>query len=146
MDISSDFSSEVFWAEFLSYQKKYVPADFTEDKVHIYETVDSTNSELLRGLENVDPLIDSDGQLTELGRKFDKTLVAAGNQTAGRGRIGRRFYSPDKTGIYFSVIYIPKSMPFDPAKITAASAVAIGRAIENVFSVKTKIKNDNELK
>jgi len=145
MEIPSDFTSEVFWSEFCLYQKNYFPVDFTKDKVSIYETIDSTNSELLRRLEDIGTLIDSNGQITELGKKIDKTLVAAGKQTAGRGRIGRRFYSPDRTGIYFSVIHLPKSVPFDPAKITAASAVAMCRAIENLFSVKAKIKWVNDI-
>ena len=33
-----------------------------------------------------------------------KTVVVATEQTAGKGRLGRSFYSPGDGGIYFSVI------------------------------------------
>ena len=99
--------------------------------------IDSTNSELLRRLENAGDFFDK--------RKYDKMLVAAKSQSAGRGRIGRRFYSPDKTGIYFSLIHVPKTQNLNPAKITAAAAVSVSRAIENVFGVATKIKWVNDI-
>ena len=38
-----------------------------------------------------------------LGAK-DGTLIIAEQQTGGKGRLGRSFYSPDKSGIYFSLI------------------------------------------
>ena len=36
------------------------------------------------------------------------TLVVANRQTAGRGRMGRSFYSPADTGAYFSILYEPQ--------------------------------------
>ena len=135
--MQDDFSAETFWKDFASYKKDFIPEDFSIDKVHIFDSIDSTNSELLRRLENAGDFFDK--------RKYDKMLVAAKSQSAGRGRIGRRFYSPDKTGIYFSLIHVPKTQNLNPAKITAAAAVSVSRAIEKVFGVETKIKWVNDV-
>ena len=143
--MQNDFTVENFWREFQSYKTDFIPADFSPSKVDLYDVIDSTNSELLRRIENLRLHSDSDVFLTEVSEKIDRTLVASGSQTAGRGRIGRRFYSPDKTGIYFSLAYIPKSKPINPACVTAASSVAVSRAIENVFGVETKIKWVNDV-
>lgn len=143
--MQNDFTVENFWREFQSYKTDFIPADFSPSKVDLYDVIDSTNSELLRRIENLRLHSDSDVFLTEVSEKIDRTLVASGSQTAGRGRIGRRFYSPDKTGIYFSLAYVPKSKAINPACVTAASSVAVSRAIENVFGVETKIKWVNDV-
>lgn len=135
--MQNDFSAETFWKDFTSYKEDFIPEDFSIDKVHVFDSIDSTNSELLRRLENAGGFFDK--------RKYDKMLVAAKSQSAGRGRIGRRFYSPDKAGIYFSLIHVPKTQELNPAKITAAAAVSVSRAIENVFGVATKIKWVNDI-
>lgn len=135
--MQDDFSAETFWKDFTSYKEDFIPEDFSIDKVHVFDSIDSTNSELLRRLENAGDSFDK--------RKYDKMLVAAKSQSAGRGRIGRRFYSPDKAGIYFSLIHVPKTQNLNPAKITAAAAVSVSRAIENVFGVATKIKWVNDI-
>lgn len=73
------------------------------------------------------------------------TCVIAGHQTAGRGRLGRSFYSPERQGIYLSVILKPD---FDISKavlITAAASVATSRAIQTVCGVHPQIKWVNDL-
>ena len=39
----------------------------------------------------------------------DGTVVIADGQTAGRGRLGRRFDSPRGMGLYLSVLWRPES-------------------------------------
>ena len=132
--MQDDFNEETFWEDFASYRKDFVPEDFSIDKVHIFDSIDSTNSELLRRLGNARDVND-----------LSKTLVSASSQSAGRGRVGRKFYSPDKTGIYFSFVHIPGTKDFNPAAITASASVAVSRAIEKVFGVETKIKWVNDV-
>ncbi|MBQ4237430.1 MAG: biotin--[Treponema sp.] len=132
--MQDDFCAETFWKDFASYKKDFVPEDFSIDKVHVFDSIDSTNSELLRRLENARDVND-----------LSKTLVSASSQSAGRGRVGRKFYSPDKTGIYFSFVHIPGTKDFNPAAITASASVAVSRAIEKVFGVETKIKWVNDV-
>ena len=83
-------------------------------RLEYFDTIDSTNSEAKRRLGAVPP-----GEY----RLFHKTVLVAGEQTAGRGRLGRKFYSPGGTGLYFSLVYAAGSVS-DPGKITAVAAVA----------------------
>ena len=99
-------------------------------RLEYFDIIDSTNSEAKRRLGAVPP---------EGYRLFHKTVLVAGEQTAGRGRLGRKFYSPGGTGLYFSLVYAAGSVS-DPGKITAVAAVAVCRAIKSVFNVDAGIK------
>jgi len=72
-------------------------------------------------------------------------VLAAEGQTAGKGRMGRWFYSPLGHGIYFSLLLRPGSKTKDASLITAAAAVATAQAIEKILGVKTGIKWVNDL-
>lgn len=97
-------------------------------KIETFDTIGSTNS-YAKGLEITDRPI----------------AVVADKQSAGRGRLGRTFESPEGTGVYLSVAFKPD---FDLDKalfITMAAAVATCRAIEKVAGVSPKIKWVNDL-
>ena len=72
-------------------------------------------------------------------------VLAAEEQTAGKGRQGRSFYSPAGHGVYFSLLLRPGSKTGDAALITSAAAVAAARAIEAVLGVRVGIKWVNDL-
>ena len=55
-------------------------------------------------------------------------VILAKRQTAGRGRLGRSFFSPDGTGLYLSVLLRPDCTAEDCGRITQTAAVAAGRA------------------
>ena len=61
------------------------------------------------------------------------TLVVANRQTAGRGRRGHSFESPAGTGLYMSLILRPDCDAGKFQMITAASAVAVCLAIEELL-------------
>jgi len=73
------------------------------------------------------------------------TLVLARRQTAGRGRFGRAFYSPDESGIYASFILRPDIAADRAVMITSMAAVAVARAMERVAPVKASIKWVNDV-
>ncbi|MDD3173881.1 MAG: biotin--[acetyl-CoA-carboxylase] ligase [Herbinix sp.] len=73
------------------------------------------------------------------------TVIIAREQTEGRGRMGRSFYSPNSSGIYFSIILRPKLNLEDSLLITTAAAVAVAQAIETVAGVKASIKWVNDV-
>ena len=58
------------------------------------------------------------------------TTVVSGEQTAGRGRRGRSFYSPKDSGVYLSIISEPNYNISKAVLITAAAAVATAKAID----------------
>jgi len=72
-------------------------------------------------------------------------ILAAEEQTAGKGRFGRSFYSPAGHGVYFSLLLRPGPKTTGAALITSAAAVAAARAIEEVTGIHTGIKWVNDL-
>jgi BirA family biotin operon repressor/biotin-[acetyl-CoA-carboxylase] ligase len=72
-------------------------------------------------------------------------VLAAEEQTAGKGRMGRGFHSPARHGVYFSLLLRPGSKADDAALITSAAAVAAARAVEEVIGVRVGIKWVNDL-
>ncbi len=72
-------------------------------------------------------------------------LIIAEHQTGGRGRLGRSFYSPSGTGIYFSLILRPELLPDETVLITSAAAVAVAEAIEKMTKKNVAIKWVNDI-
>ena len=75
----------------------------------------------------------------------DGTIVIAEEQTGGRGRLSRKFFSPRYKGILFSVILRPHILPQQAPKYTLLAAVAIVRAIRKITGVKAGIKWPNDI-
>lgn len=73
------------------------------------------------------------------------TVVIAEEQTMGRGRFGRQFFSPAGTGIYMSILLRPQLEPSDSTLITTATAVAVAEAIEEITGESTGIKWINDI-
>jgi len=72
-------------------------------------------------------------------------VLVAQEQTAGKGRQGRGFYSPAGHGVYFSLLLRPCLKTNEASLITSAAAVAVARAIEDVFGISAGIKWVNDL-
>lgn len=73
------------------------------------------------------------------------TVVIAGHQTGGRGRLGRSFSSPAGMGIYLSVILRPDCRPEELMHLTCAAGVAASKAVETATGVCPGIKWTNDL-
>ena len=73
------------------------------------------------------------------------TVIIAREQTEGRGRMGRSFYSPMASGVYFTLILRPTLNLEDSLLITTAAAVAVVKAIEAVAGIKAGIKWVNDI-
>lgn len=106
-------------------------------KLFHLKKIDSTNEEALRRLRAC------------LGaqeiRALDKTIILADEQSAGRGRMKRAFYSPADAGLYFTAIHAPQNPIQDPAALTAMAAVAVCRSLKEFFGVDAKIKWVNDI-
>ncbi len=119
--------------------------DFADCHTEWLKEIDSTNTYAKRLLSECGNLRTADGMLTPAGEKYHRAVIVAESQTAGRGRLGRTFISPDKTGIYLSVIYAPSGGITKPAVITAFAAVAVCRAIKNLYRIEPYIKWINDI-
>lgn len=99
-------------------------------KVQVFSELDSTNRYLK--------------ELAKEGAK-EGTIIIANQQSAGRGRLGRSFFSPAESGIYMSILLRPEVELQKSVRITSMAAVAVARAIEKVSGIETKIKWVNDI-
>ena len=98
--------------------------------VRCFELIDSTNSYLKR----------------EAASGAPSGLVAVANeQTAGRGRSGRSFFSAADCGIYLSLLIRPHCEPQKTMTLTAHAAVAVCEAISSTCGVEAEIKWTNDI-
>jgi len=72
-------------------------------------------------------------------------VVFAESQTRGRGRLGRKWLSPARKGLWFSVLLRPDLRPQAATQLTVASATALVRAIRAVTGLKADIKWPNDI-
>lgn len=105
-------------------------ARFDDVLVCVFDEIDSTNTQAKR--------------MALDGFEGDALLVA-NSQTAGRGRMGRSFYSPAQTGAYFSILHTLNTPLCDAVAITSAASVAVMRAIRTLTGIQTEIKWVNDL-
>lgn len=74
------------------------------------------------------------------------SILLANQQTKGRGRLGRGFYSPPDTGVYMSMLLRPEGLePAQAVRITTMAAVAACRAIEEISGREARIKWVNDI-
>ncbi|MBE6529193.1 MAG: biotin--[acetyl-CoA-carboxylase] ligase [Ruminococcaceae bacterium] len=100
-----------------------------EDRIFFYEKCDSTNTAAKKWAKD--------------GNR-GAALFAAAAQTAGRGRMGRSFFSPPKSGVYFTLVKT-LDRPENPVGATCAAAVAVLQAIFEICGVTCEIKWVNDL-
>ncbi len=72
-------------------------------------------------------------------------VVFAESQTRGRGRLGRKWMSPSKRGLWFSVLLRPDLRPQEATRLTVASATALRRAIRSQTGLEPEIKWPNDI-
>ncbi len=105
---------------------------------------------ICKGMElNVVPALDSTNTMVRekaaAGAPEGYTVIA-NQQTGGRGRCGRGFFSPPDTGIYMSLLLRPLHCSAKQAvRLTTMAAVAACEAIEAVSGEKTQIKWVNDI-
>ncbi|MBP1994765.1 biotin--[acetyl-CoA-carboxylase] ligase [Paenibacillus eucommiae] len=99
-------------------------------RLHVYEDVESTQivaqSLVTAGAE-------------------EGTLVIAEQQTSGKGRMGRKWYSPRGKGIWMSLVLTPKIPLFYTPQLTLLTAVALCRTLRQLCAIDIGIKWPNDL-
>lgn len=71
--------------------------------------------------------------------------VFAESQTAGRGRLGRSWFSPGGQGLWFSVLLRPPLHPQAITRITIAAATALMRGLQEETGLPLQIKWPNDI-
>jgi BirA family biotin operon repressor/biotin-[acetyl-CoA-carboxylase] ligase len=98
--------------------------------IHHFYSVDSTNSTAYA--------------LAVQGAK-EGEIVVAESQRKGRGRLGRKWFSPQLSNLYLSVILRPAIPPQQASLITLMAAVATAGAIERFAGLQPMIKWPNDI-
>ncbi|HWI54103.1 MAG TPA: biotin--[acetyl-CoA-carboxylase] ligase [Desulfobacteria bacterium] len=109
--------------------KDLLTGDIIGRNIVYHEVVDSTNviarAMALKGSE-------------------EGTVIIAEEQTAGKGRMGRSWFSPAGQGLWFSIILRPQICPADAPKLTLVAAVAVAKTLREV-GIQAGIKWPNDI-
>lgn len=110
--------------------RQYLRGEARSLALNVYDSVSSTNI-VLRELAN--------------SGSPEGTVVVAATQTGGRGRKGRSFFSPERTGVYVSILLKPDIAAEDATFITTTAAVAVCDAVGAVSDRIPEIKWVNDV-
>lgn len=72
-------------------------------------------------------------------------VVFAESQSRGRGRLGRKWLSPARRGLWFSVLLRPTLRPQAVPRITIMAAVAVWEAVREEIGLQLEVKWPNDL-
>ena len=99
--------------------------------VHHFDSIDSTNRHAM-----------------ELARRgaSEGEVVVAETQTAGRGRLGRAFFSPAGVSFYGSIVLRPNIPPARAPQITLVAGLAVAATVERYAKVRPALKWPNDVR
>ncbi len=83
-------------------------------------------------------------QLAEEGAA-EGTVIIADRQSAGRGRLGRRWESPSAVNLYCSILLRPQIPVQQAPQLTFLSAVAVAETLQQLYHLDAKVKWPNDL-
>lgn len=72
-------------------------------------------------------------------------IIIANEQTEGRGRLGKTFFSPKDTGLYMSIVFSPDKSPEELFMLTIIAAVSVCEAVINITELPAEIKWVNDV-
>ncbi len=110
--------------------KNFLQTAWIGKRVVYYEVTDSTNIQA--------KCLAEEGAL-------HGTLVVAGRQEAGKGRRGRSWESPEKDGIFMTVLLRPDFEPQKASMLTIIAALAVTKALRTMFELPAEIKWPNDI-
>lgn len=100
------------------------------DEIFVFDEIDSTNAEALRRLKT---------------SYTDTLLLVAFSQTAGRGRLGRKWHSPKDAGLYLSLV---RNFPRELEGLQALSlvtALSVRESLQSLGADEIQLKWPNDL-
>lgn len=107
-----------------------LPLSTQLDQLQVFPSIDSTNTFLL----NEPP--------PEAGRY---RVAIAGQQTAGRGRMGRRWISPKDSGLYLSVAYTFRNDPQYVAALSLVAGICVAQTLRDYGDSGVSVKWPNDI-
>ncbi len=111
------------------HPSKLTEAKIIGRKIYYFDEVDSTHDMALKlALED---------------KRYEGTVIVSNMQTKGKGRLGRKWYSP-KGGIYFSIILRPDILIDRAGLITLMTSVAVTKSLREL-GILTQVKWPNDI-
>jgi BirA family transcriptional regulator, biotin operon repressor / biotin---[acetyl-CoA-carboxylase] ligase len=98
--------------------------------VHLYRQIGSTNDEARRLAQAAAP---------------EGLMVVAEEQSAGRGRAGRRWITRSGSALAFSLVLRPTAPPAQAVRLTMIAGLAVCEAIEQIAGVRAALKWPNDI-
>ncbi len=99
--------------------------------VDYFSVLDSTNAQAQRWIEKGAPHL---------------SLVVADEQTAGRGRSGRAWFTPPGAALAFSLIFQPEALkPVPLQRLTGLGALAVCEILHSEYELAAQIKWPNDV-
>jgi BirA family biotin operon repressor/biotin-[acetyl-CoA-carboxylase] ligase len=109
--------------------------------IRYYDSIDSTNTEAARWAA---------------AGAADLSLVVADEQTAGKGRLGRRWHTPPGSALAFSLVLRPRTADggrpsgtgvqfADIGRLTALGALGVREALQELYGLPAAIKWPNDV-
>lgn len=109
---------------------RHLDTQFIGKKVIYKENIDSTNTSAFR---------------LALGGEPEGACIIAETQEAGKGRLGRKWFSPVGKNLYLSVVLRPKIHPSLVYPITFISSLAVYDTIEMSTGIQPTLKWPNDV-
>ena len=109
---------------------RYLPGECAEMPLTVLDCVGSTNDLVRQKAAEGAP---------------EGTVIIAQQQTGGKGRLGRSFFSPKDSGLYLSILLRPTLEVSRAVRITTCAALAVCDAIEFAAGKKPDIKWVNDV-
>lgn len=97
---------------------------------HYFETLDSTNNEAKR---------------FAMRGCSEGTVISAGRQTAGRGRRGRAWETPQDEAIATTMVLRPPLSPDKLSALTLVAAMAVRKTVYELYGLEGRIKWPNDI-
>jgi BirA family biotin operon repressor/biotin-[acetyl-CoA-carboxylase] ligase len=99
-------------------------------EIEVVESTGSTNADLLARAQQGEP---------------EGTVLAAEEQRAGRGRMGRAWTAPPRAALTFSLLLKPAVPPARRGWLPLLTGVAVAEAVTKATGVETRLKWPNDL-
>ena len=106
-----------------------IKSKFIGRRIYYFDEIDSTQNYALQISNNTNE---------------NGTIIVAEKQTHGKGRLNRKWYSPEG-GIWLSVIIHPEFQISDATIIPLAASLALCESIKKVHKIKTDVKWPNDI-
>jgi BirA family biotin operon repressor/biotin-[acetyl-CoA-carboxylase] ligase len=124
-----------------------LPADFADALARVRDRLGSIGSPVLF-FRTIGSTNDVAARLAAAGNHAG-AIVVADEQTEGRGRLSRTWFSPPGLGLYVSIVLAPRHARADPERarrlLTLAAGVALSEAVQACTGLSADLKWPNDL-